>query len=63
LELSIQRKFEWWTYGDRRASEVPGEFFEDADFDALLMDEVIVLDGRLHRCRGNPGQVRECRYV
>ena len=26
--------------------EVHGEFFEGADFDALLMDEVIVLDGR-----------------
>ena len=26
--------------------EVKGEFFENADFDELLMDEVIVLDGR-----------------
>ena len=26
--------------------EIQGEFFEGADFDELLMNEVIVLDGR-----------------
>jgi len=44
----VQRLKESWkpTVSSISRGEVHGEFFEGADFDQLLMDEVIVLDGR-----------------
>jgi len=44
----VQRLKESWKPKVNRIfrGEVQGEFFEGADFDELLMDEVIVLDGR-----------------
>jgi hypothetical protein len=46
--------------------EIRGEFFEGADFDELLMDEVIVLDGRCVDAKVTLGKGKEtvtCRLV